>query len=64
MSDSIRRFSSRQERLGHVFLRDKLLTARTYKRIAGYFRSSIFELANEELSGLDKTYAADAEIGA
>ena len=49
----IRRFSSRQHRLTHVFLKDKLANARTYKRIAGYFRSSIFELVAEEISGID-----------
>ena len=42
--DMIRRFSSRSGRLSHVFLKDRLKGARTYRRIAGYFRSSIFEL--------------------
>lgn len=45
----IRRFSSLRERLDHVFLAEKLRDARSYKRIAGYFRSSIFELVGEEI---------------
>lgn len=50
----IRRFSSRMGRLSHVFLRDRLQDAREYRRIAGYFRSSIFELAGEEIAGVDR----------
>lgn len=50
----LRRFSSRQHRLSHVFLKERLTNARTYKRIAGYFRSSIFELVAEEIAGIDK----------
>lgn len=46
----ILRFSSRKERLDHAFLLDRLRGARQYDRIAGYFRSSIFEVAAEELS--------------
>jgi superfamily II DNA or RNA helicase len=49
----IQRFSSRQHRLGHVFLKDRLQGASEYKRIAGYFRSSIFELVHEELSSIE-----------
>ncbi len=45
----IRRFSSRLMRLDHAFLRERLQGARSYDRIAGYFRSSIFEVAAEEL---------------
>lgn len=48
--DSIRRFSSRQQRLDHAFLNEKLQGARAYRRIAGYFRSSIFELVGEEIA--------------
>src|SRR6476646_1835495 len=51
--DMLRRFSSRFGRLSHVFLKDRLGGARTYRRIAGYFRSSIFELVEEELDGVD-----------
>jgi superfamily II DNA or RNA helicase len=50
----IQRFSSRRQRLDHAFLNQKLKGARSYKRIAGYFRSSIFELVGEEISGISK----------
>ncbi|MFS8779893.1 phospholipase D-like domain-containing protein [Synechococcus sp. W55.1] len=50
----LRRFSSRQQRLSHVFLKDRLAKARTYKRIAGYFRSSIFELVTEEITHIEQ----------
>ncbi|HEY6345682.1 MAG TPA: phospholipase D-like domain-containing anti-phage protein [Bryobacteraceae bacterium] len=49
----LNRFSSRLHRLSHVFLKDRLANARTYRRIAGYFRSSIFELVNEEIEAID-----------
>jgi hypothetical protein len=49
---NIRRFSSRREPLDHAFLRDRLKCARSYKRIAGYFRSSIFDLVGEEVAGI------------
>ena len=52
-NEMLRRFSSRSGRLSHVFLKDRLKGARTYRRIAGYFRSSIFELVNEEIEGID-----------
>jgi superfamily II DNA or RNA helicase len=48
----IRRFSSRQGRLDQAFLNQKLKGARSYRRIAGYFRSSIFELVGEEIAGI------------
>ncbi len=51
---SLRRFSSRRERLDHAFLRDRLHDAATYDRIAGYFRSSIFEVAAEEIARIDR----------
>lgn len=50
MADLISRFSSRNQRLSHVFLKDRLKEAETYDRIAGYFRSSIFDLIHEEIS--------------
>lgn len=50
----IRRFSSRRQRLDHAFLNEKLRGARAYRRIAGYFRSSIFELVGEEIAGIPK----------
>ena len=48
----IKRFSSRRHRLDHTFLKTRLLGARSYKRIAGYFRSSIFELIGEEIADI------------
>ncbi len=49
---TIRRFSSLRTPLDHAFLRDRLKAARSYKRIAGYFRSSIFELVGEEIAAI------------
>ncbi|HET9642701.1 MAG TPA: phospholipase D-like domain-containing anti-phage protein [Burkholderiaceae bacterium] len=46
---SIRRFSSRSQRLDASFLMQHLVGARSYKRIAGYFTSSLFEVAGEAL---------------
>jgi superfamily II DNA or RNA helicase len=48
----ISRFSSRRQRLDHAFLGAKLKDARSYRRIAGYFRSSIFELVGEEIAAI------------
>ncbi|MGH3265917.1 MAG: SNF2-related protein, partial [Trebonia sp.] len=50
----LRRFSSRLVRLDHAFLRDRLRGATHYDRIAGYFRSSIFEVAAEELQAVGR----------
>ena len=47
--DHIRRFSSRTDRLDHSFLLEHLKGARSYRRIAGYFTSSLFEVASELL---------------
>lgn len=49
---SIRRFSSRTHRLDSSFLLEHLQGARSYKRIAGYFTSSLFEVANELLESI------------
>lgn len=46
---SIRRFSSRREKLDHTFLAARLKGARAYDRIAGYFSSSLLEIVGEEL---------------
>ncbi|MFC1824497.1 phospholipase D-like domain-containing anti-phage protein [Thermodesulfobacteriota bacterium] len=51
---TINRFSSRLQRLDHAFLADRLRGAKSYKRIAGYFRSSIFELVGEEIASIPK----------
>jgi hypothetical protein len=45
----IRRFSSRRQKLGRSFLTPCLLGAKAYDRIAGYFSSSILEVAGEAL---------------
>jgi phosphatidylserine/phosphatidylglycerophosphate/cardiolipin synthase-like enzyme len=50
----LRRFSSRRQRLDHAFLSQKLRNAKSYRRIAGYFRSSIFELVGEEIAQIPK----------
>ena len=50
----INRFSSRRHRLDHAFLANRLKGAKSYKRIAGYFRSSIFELVGEEIGSIPK----------
>ena len=49
----IQRYSSRRESLEKVFLAEKLKGAKSYKRIAGYFRSSIFELIGEEIETIE-----------
>lgn len=49
---TIRRFSSRLNRLDSGFLLEHLKGARSYKRIAGYFTSSLFEVANELLESI------------
>ncbi|WP_419623689.1 hypothetical protein, partial [Thiolapillus sp.] len=51
-SGQIRRFSSRTHRLDSSFLLQHLKGARSYKRIAGYFTSSLFEVANELLESI------------
>ncbi|MBK1725031.1 phospholipase D-like domain-containing anti-phage protein [Thiocystis violacea] len=46
---TIRRFSSRTRPLDQSFLAEHLQGARSYRRIAGYFTSSLFEIAHEWL---------------
>src|SRR5437667_3714029 len=48
----ISRFSSRRQRLDHAFLSRRLNDAKSYHRLAGYFRSSIFELVGEEIANI------------
>jgi superfamily II DNA or RNA helicase len=50
----LNRFSSRRRSLDQAFLAEKLRGAKSYKRIAGYFRSSIFELVGEEIESVEK----------
>jgi len=49
---SIRRFSSRTTQLDQTVLLQHLQGARSYKRIAGYFTSSLFEIAHEQLESI------------
>ena len=48
----MRRFSSRRQRLAESFLAERLHTARAYDRIAGYFSSSMLEVAGEALESM------------
>lgn len=57
------RFSSRQGKLAHAYLANRLKDASTYDRIAGYFRSSIFELVGEEIGSIGKVrIVANADL--
>jgi superfamily II DNA or RNA helicase len=49
---AIERFSSRTHKLGHSYLNDRLRGAHSYDRIAGYFTSSILEVAGEALEAM------------
>lgn len=63
--NEIRRFSSRLHRLDKVFLAEKLSDATSYRRIAGYFRSSIFELVGEEIAAIpDVRIVCNSELDA
>ena len=48
----INRYSSRATRLDKQFLNDKLHNAESYDRIAGYFSSSVFEIAGEAIESI------------
>jgi len=62
---SIQRFSSRRQRLDAAFLSKRLQNATSYKRIAGYFRSSIFELVGEEIANIpDVKIVCNSELDA
>ncbi len=50
---SIKRFSSRRQRLDKSFLTSRLKGAKGYDRIAGYFSSSILEVAGESLESIE-----------
>ncbi len=45
----IRRFSSRLQKLDTSFINERLKGAVIYDRIAGYFRSSMLEVAGEKI---------------
>lgn len=44
----LRRFSSRRASLYEEFPKERLASAKRYDLIAGYFQSSLLDLANEE----------------
>lgn len=48
----INRYSSRATRLDKQFLNDKLHNAKSYDRIAGYFSSSVLEIAGETIESI------------
>ncbi len=48
----LRRFSSRRKSLHESFLSERLRGARAYDRIAGYFNSSLLEIAGEALESV------------
>jgi hypothetical protein len=48
----IKRFSSRREKLDTSFISERLTGAVSYDRIAGYFRSSMLEVAGEQIESI------------
>ncbi len=50
----LRRYSSRRASLYEDFLRPRLAGAERYDRIAGYFQSSLLELASESLAHIPR----------
>lgn len=51
----INRYSSRLQQLDEAFLNKKLKNAKSYDRIAGYFCSSILEVAGESIEAVSGT---------
>jgi hypothetical protein len=49
----IDRFSSRTNNLGELFFKNALQNAVSYDRIAGYFSSSIIEIAGEFIDKME-----------
>ena len=49
----IQRYSSRRQKLDESFLNDRLRGAKAYDRIAGYFSSSILEVAGEAVDAIE-----------
>ncbi len=56
----IQRHSSRRNRLDRAVLNQRLDGAVAYDRIAGYFRSSLFEVAGEAWRKSPDRYASSA----
>ena len=48
----VNRYSSRTHKLGEQFLNDKLRGAVNYDRVAGYFCSSVLEVAGEAIEAV------------
>ncbi|MBI9031446.1 DEAD/DEAH box helicase family protein [bacterium] len=48
----IKRFSSRREKISDSLLKTRLNNSQSYDRIAGFFRSSIFEVAGEAIESV------------
>lgn len=49
---TIERYSSRRQNLGATYLADRLRDAKSYDRIAGYFSSSLLEVAGEAIESM------------
>lgn len=49
----IQRYSSRTKHLDSSFISDRLKNAKSYDRIAGFFRSSILEIAGESIESMN-----------
>ena len=49
----IQRFSSRRQKIDSTFLNKRLQGAKSYDRIAGYFSSSIIEVAGEAIESIE-----------
>ena len=50
----MQRYSTRRQNISETFLNEKLKNAKTYDRIAGYFSSSLLEVAGEALDKIDR----------
>ena len=48
------RYATRRQQLSETFLNEKLKNAKTYDRIAGYFSSSLLEVAGGTIEKIDK----------
>lgn len=59
----IKRYSSRHEKLDEAFLNKRLLHAKSYDRIAGYFCSSILEVAGEAMEAVSGTVRVICNAG-
>ena len=60
----LNRYSSRRQPLDAGFLNARLASARSYDRIAGYFSSSILEVAGEASGERDRADPRRVQFGA